>query len=129
MASILVVHGIGQELEGPSTLQARLFPALRDGILRAGADMGPSGVSFASYGELFRPESEFLAPAPHYDASDVRPGYEEDLLMALWERAASCDESVIPPRRGSAQPHAVCGPSRPGRAEPVEIPGRNRGIG
>jgi len=97
MAGILVVHGVGQEAQGPSTLQARLFPALRDGILRAGADIGPDDVSFASYGELFRPESEFLAPAPRYDASDVRPGYEEDLLAALWERAADRDEAVIPP--------------------------------
>jgi hypothetical protein len=97
MAGILVVHGIGQELEGPSTLHARLFPALRDGLLRAGADIGPEAVSFASYGELFRPRSEFLAPTVHYDASDVQPGYEEDLLMALWERAASCDGAVIPP--------------------------------
>jgi hypothetical protein len=97
MASILVVHGIGQELEGPSTLQARLFPALRDGILRAGSDIDASEVSFASYGELFRPQSEFLAPAPRYDASDVQPGYEEDLLLALWESAAASDKSVIPP--------------------------------
>lgn len=97
MAGILVVHGIGQEREGPSTLQARLFPALRDGILRAGADIDPDDVSFASYGELFRPESEFLAPAPRYDASDVQPGYEEELLAALWERAAECDRAVIPP--------------------------------
>jgi hypothetical protein len=97
MAGILVVHGIGQEREGPSTLQARLFPALRDGILRAGADIGPEDVSFASYGELFRPESEFLAPAPRYEASDVQPGYEEELLAALWQRAADCDKAVIPP--------------------------------
>jgi hypothetical protein len=97
MAGVLVVHGIGQELEGPSTLHARLFPALRDGLLRAGADIGPEDVSFASYGELFRPRSEFLAPTVHYDASDVQPGFEEDLLMALWERAASCDRAVIPP--------------------------------
>jgi hypothetical protein len=97
MAGILVVHGIGQEREGPSTLQARLFPALRDGILRAGADISPEGVSFASYGELFRPESEFLAPAPRYEASDVQPGYEEELLAALWQRAADCDKAVIPP--------------------------------
>jgi hypothetical protein len=97
MTSILVVHGIGQELEGPSTLQARLFPALRDGLLRAGSDIDASDASFASYGELFRPESEFLAPAPRYNASDVQPGYEEDLLLALWESAAASDKTVIPP--------------------------------
>jgi PGAP1-like protein len=118
MAGILMVHGIGQELEGPSTLQARLFPALRDGILGAGADMDPAGVSFASYGGLFREESEFLAPAPRYDPCDVQPGYEEDLLLALWERAASCDEAVFPPgeealsRTPSVARRALAGLSR-----------------
>lgn len=97
MAGILVIHGIGQEMEGPSTLRARIFPALQDGLSRAGAAIGPEDVSFASYGELFRPAAEFLAPTPYYDDSDIEPGYEEDLLMALWERAANCDEAVVPP--------------------------------
>src|SRR5260221_1270417 len=97
MAGIVVIHGIGQQLEGPSTLSARFFPALRDGMSRAGTDISPDDVAFASYGELFRPKSEFLAPEPYYDASDVEPGFEEDLLMAIWERAASCDRAVIPP--------------------------------
>ena len=97
MASILVVHGIGQELEGPSRLHAWLFPALRDGMIRAGTEIGPEAVSFASYGELFRPESEFLAPTPYFDESDVDPGYEEDLLMALWAAAADHDQDVVSP--------------------------------
>ena len=97
MAGILVIHGIGQEVEGPNTLHARFFPALRDGVSRAGSDIGPEDVSFASYGELFRPAAEFLAPTPYYDESDVESGYEEDLLIAMWNRAASCDETVVPP--------------------------------
>jgi len=97
MADIVVIHGIGQQSEGPNTLSARLFPALRDGMSRAGTDISPDDVSFASYGEVFRPKSEFLAAEPYYDASDVEPGYEEDLLLALWERAASTDSSVVPP--------------------------------
>jgi hypothetical protein len=97
MASILVVHGIGQEAEGPSTLHARLFPALRDGLSRAGRSIAPDEVSFASYGELFRPQSEFLAPAPYYDSSDINPGYEEDLLIAIWARAARGEDTVVPP--------------------------------
>jgi hypothetical protein len=97
MASILVIHGIGQEMEGPSTLRARLFPALQDGLSRAGTDICPEEVSFASYGELFRPAAEFLAPTPYYDDSDIESGYEEDLLMAIWERAASCDDTIVPP--------------------------------
>jgi hypothetical protein len=97
MAVILVVHGIGQQLEGPGTLAARLFPALRDGMVRGGTDIDREDVAFASYGELFRPAAEFLAPEPYYDESDVEADYETSLLMALWERAASCDQAVIPP--------------------------------
>lgn len=97
MASILVVHGIGQETEGPKTLHARLFPALADGLSRAGTTLGPEEVCFASYGELFRTPGEFLAPVPYYDASDIDPGYEEDLLMAIWARAAQTDDAVVPP--------------------------------
>jgi hypothetical protein len=97
MASILVIHGIGQELEGPHTLHARLFPALRDGVTRAGSDIAPEDVAFASYGELFRPAAEFLAPTPYYDESDIKAGYEEDLLIVMWQRAANCDENVVPP--------------------------------
>jgi hypothetical protein len=97
MASIVVIHGIGQQSEGSNTLSARLFPALRDGLSRAGIDISPSDVAFASYGEVFRPKSEFLAPEPYYDASHVEPGYEEDLLLALWARAASSEGAVVPP--------------------------------
>jgi hypothetical protein len=97
MAVIVVIHGIGQEREGPHTLHARLFPALRDGVSRAGRDVAPDEVVFASYGELFRAESEFLAPARYYDAADVQPGFEQDLLLALWESAAESDPGVVPP--------------------------------
>jgi hypothetical protein len=97
MADILVVHGIGQQTQGSSTLHSRLFPALRDGMSLAGRHVGADAVVFASYGDLFRPESEFLAPAAFYDESDVEPGYEQDLLLALWRRAVDCDPAVLPP--------------------------------
>lgn len=97
MASIVVIHGIGQETEGPNTLHARLFPALQDGLARAGTAIGPDDARFASYGELFRPPGEFLAPGPSYDSSDIDPGYEEDLLMAIWASAARREDTVVPP--------------------------------
>jgi PGAP1-like protein len=97
MANILVIHGIGQETQGPSSLHARFFPALRDGLSLAGKDVAADSVAFASYGEFFRPESEFLAPDLYYDESHVEPGYEQDLLLALWQRAADCDPAVLPP--------------------------------
>jgi hypothetical protein len=98
MAKVLVVHGIGQEFEGPGTLGDRIFPALRDGLARAGTRISFDEVAFASYGELFRRPGEFLAPTPYFDASSIEPGFEEELLMALWERAAACDKRVVPPQ-------------------------------
>ena len=68
MAKVLVIHGIGQQEQGPNTLHARLFPALQDGLARAGTDIAPADVTFASYGDLFRPAAEVLAPTPYYDA-------------------------------------------------------------
>ena len=97
MARILVIHGIGQEMEGPSSLRAKLFPALQDGLSRVGAYIDPDDVSFASYGEVFRPKAEFLAPTPYYDAADIEQGYEEDLLLAIWERAARYDDAIVAP--------------------------------
>ena len=97
MARIVIIHGIGQQMEGENTLRAGLFPALRDGMSRGGVDVSPEDVSFASYGEVFRPASEFLAPTAYYDEFDVESGYEEQLLIALWRRAAESDETILPP--------------------------------
>ena len=97
MAKVLVIHGIGQQEQGPNTLHARLFPALQDGLARAGTDIAPADVTFASYGDLFRPAAEVLAPTPYYDDADVEPGFEQDLLLAMWERAADCDDNIVPP--------------------------------
>jgi hypothetical protein len=66
-------------------------------LSRAGVRIEPGDVVFASYGEVFRPCAEFLAPEPYYDVSDIEPGFEEDLLLAIWERAARCDEAVVGP--------------------------------
>jgi hypothetical protein len=97
MARILIVHGIGQEFEGPSSLHAKLYPALQDGLSRAGINILAQEVACASYGDAFRPPGEFLAPVPYFDDSDIEPGYEEQFLLAVWESAANRDETVVPP--------------------------------
>ena len=97
MARILIVHGIGQEFEGPGSLKSKLYPSLEDGLSRAGINISAHDVACASYGEVFRPSGEFLAPVPYFDDSDIEPGYEEQLLMAVWQSAASRDETVVPP--------------------------------
>lgn len=97
MARIVVVHGIGQQTEGGLTLHERFFPALQEGVVRASDTVQPGDVVFASYGDFFRPEAEVLSPVPYFDAQDVEEGYESQLLLALWQRAASVDPQVVPP--------------------------------
>jgi len=97
MALMVVVHGVGQQLEGELTLHDRYFSALRQGVVRAGGTVDPGDVVFASYGEFFRPAAEVLSPLPYFDAESVEDGYESELLLALWRRAAAVDPHVVPP--------------------------------
>jgi hypothetical protein len=97
MALIVVVHGVGQQVEGELTLYDRYFPALQQGMIRAGRTIKPDDVVFASYGEFFRPPAEVLSPIPYFDAESVADGYESDLLLELWQRAALVDPRVVPP--------------------------------
>ena len=97
MARIVVVHGVGQQLEGEHTLHARLFPALRDGMRAGGADVKPNDVEFPCYGQLFRPAAEVLSSEPWLDAADVGADFEQELLLAWWSRAAATYREVIPP--------------------------------
>lgn len=64
MADIVLIHGIGQEQEGPASLEARWIPALADGIIAGGhpelaqkiwpIDCERSiDVRMAAYGDLF----------------------------------------------------------------------------
>lgn len=96
MSRIVVVHGIGQQNEGPHTLHERHFPALRQGLSYAGTEVSGNDVTFCGYGRVFRPEAEVLAPETHLDASDV-DDLEAELLAALWRRAAEVDRRVVPP--------------------------------
>ena len=97
MARIVVVHGIGQQTEGALTLHDRFFSALKEGVVRAGGSVQPDDAVFASYGDFFRPPAEVLSPVPNFDGRDVEEGYESQLLLALWQRAASVDPQVVPP--------------------------------
>ena len=97
MARVVVVHGIGQQTEGGLTLHDRFFSALAQGVARAGGSVQPDDVAFASYGDFFREQGEVLSPVPYFDARDVEEGYESELLLALWQRAAEVDSHVVPP--------------------------------
>jgi hypothetical protein len=97
VAQVVVVHGIGQQTEGALTLHDKFFSALAEGVVRAGGSVQPDDVVFASYGDFFRQQAEVLSPVPYFDARDVEAGYESELLLALWQRAAEVDSHVVPP--------------------------------
>ncbi len=97
MARVVVVHGVGQQIEGSCTLHRSFFPALCDGLTRAGGSVEPDDVVFASYGDFFRPAAEVLSHGPAFGPGDIESGYETDLMLTLWRRAAEIDPRVVPP--------------------------------
>lgn len=108
MASVLCVHGIGQQVLGERSLLVDWEPALLDGLTRHAAAESAElagvavrgavvDVEMAFYGDVFRSAGSFLAVGdPVYLASDVRPGLERELLAAWWSAAAGIDERVAP---------------------------------
>lgn len=100
MPAIVCVHGIGQQRGGEALLLKDWWPAMSDGLSRAGAAglVAESQVAAAYYGDLFRPPGRFLAAGdPPYTAADVEDGFEQELLAAWWRSAAESDPAVAPP--------------------------------
>ncbi|MEH0416060.1 hypothetical protein [Streptomyces sp. B21-083] len=100
MARVVAVHGIGKQTLGEGTLRKEWLPALNDGLARAGSADGLAepDVAMAFYGDLFRPQGEFLAVGDSpYTAADVAEGFEQELLLAWWSAAAASDPAVVPP--------------------------------
>ncbi|MEU6258666.1 hypothetical protein [Streptomyces sp. NPDC047043] len=100
MARVVTVHGIGKQTLGEATLRKEWLPALNDGLQHNGAAdrLGEADVTVAFYGNLFRPEGEFLTTGdPPYTAVDVAEGFEQELLLAWWTSAAESDPAVVPP--------------------------------
>jgi pimeloyl-ACP methyl ester carboxylesterase len=58
MSRIVMVHGAGNDLWGPSSIKAKWFPALADGLAWHGVAIDQSDVSVAFYGDLFRRDPE-----------------------------------------------------------------------
>ncbi|MEH0415983.1 hypothetical protein [Streptomyces sp. B21-083] len=102
MARVVAVHGIGQQARGEQSLLRLWLPALNDGLTRAEAPgllrETEVAVAVAFYGDVFRPEGQFLAVGdPPYTAADVEEGFEQELLLAWWQAAADSDPAVVPP--------------------------------
>lgn len=99
MARVVCVHGMGQQLRGEATVRAAWWPALADGLRRAGAAglLAESDVAVAFYGDVFRAPGQMLATEIPYAATDVRGDFERELLAAWWQGAAQRDAGVVRP--------------------------------
>lgn len=98
MASIVGVHGIGQQFKGENVLRAEWLPPLRDGLKRAGGSLPrDEDLSCAFFGDLFRPKGRKALGEPRYQASDVAVEWELTTLEAWWGEAAAQDRAVPGP--------------------------------
>ncbi len=99
MVLVVGVHGVGKQVMGEDSLLRDWYPALCDGLRRAGGPLlGVGEVAMGFYGDLFRPPGELLAVGdPRYTAADVAEGFEQELLFAWWRAAAEADARVVPP--------------------------------
>ncbi|WP_327664568.1 MULTISPECIES: hypothetical protein [unclassified Streptomyces] len=100
MGRIVVVHGVGRQLDTAETLLAEVEPAVRGGVgLAVRQDPGLATAPFelvcASYGGLFRRPG--TRGEPYYQAEDVELGFEAELLMEWWREAARSDPAVVSP--------------------------------
>ncbi|MGV9568708.1 antibiotic ABC transporter ATP-binding protein [Streptomyces nigra] len=98
MARVVLVHGVGQQYEGPQLLALRLGAALRDGVgLASGMALSADDVACAFYGDAFIEPGSRSQSEPPWDEHDVQDGLEADLLSAWWQHAADLSDQVPRP--------------------------------
>ncbi len=109
MSRVVVVHGVGRQLDTAETLSAEVEPALRGGVglaLRRDPSLGrlaDGDIVCAGYGDLYRKSG--ARGEPYYRAEDVQPGFEAELLETWWREAARLDPAIpCPPAPGSSVP-------------------------
>ena len=80
MAAVVMVHGEFNELWGAHEIKARWLPALRDGLVHAGATVAEDDVEVGFYGDLFRRPVE---PGALASFEQTRAGVAEMLSGVL----------------------------------------------
>jgi hypothetical protein len=106
MAQIVVVHGIGQQLEGPETQALQWRAPLVDGVrLSGGPAVNQADVLVAFYGDLFRASvtkgAVTKARAIEWTVGDVEDEFERELLVDWAEEAATLEDGNVPPKGGT----------------------------
>jgi len=111
MATVIGVHGIGQQYKGENLLRQVWRPALRDGLSRVERSLADGvDVACAFYGDLFRPTGGKATGDPPYEAADVDEPFEQELLDA-WAAEAARVEGGDPdaPAKGRRVPRTIQG--------------------
>jgi hypothetical protein len=99
MASIVAVHGIGQQFRGDAIIHSEWWPALLSGLHLAGHDLEDKGELVCPfYGHLFRKPGT-LAVTEIYQPKDIMAADELVLLELLWQAAAASEPEKVPSQK------------------------------
>lgn len=118
MATIVGVHGIGQQYKSEAALSRVWRDELRGGLRLAlrerrdtSTDPNPA-FALAFYGNVFRRTVKSAASTELLDAADLTES-EQDFLLQLWAETAAVDPAVPPP----AQSYKTTGIARTAAAQ------------
>jgi pimeloyl-ACP methyl ester carboxylesterase len=97
MALVLAIHGVGQQFKGSAVIHREWWPALSDGLARAGcAVLSPDQLDCVFYGDIFR-SAGGLSGESRVRPEDLRQE-EIELLSLLWDAASALDAQKVPNR-------------------------------
>jgi hypothetical protein len=92
------IHGIGYQRLTSTTEQPKWRGALAHGLENASVDVSlAEQLLFVGYGDLFLPKGTLASADPNYDASDLDPGFETELLQLWFEEARLRDPNLPKP--------------------------------
>ena len=102
MATIVGIHGIGQQFGGGYQIGRAWYDAVRDGLTAAGFQrkaraLTPDDMRVGFFGDLFRSPGAMAAQNAPFSPADIAPGLERELLAALYCAAVEQDPSLGPP--------------------------------
>jgi hypothetical protein len=98
MSTIIGVHGISNEFEGPASLAANWLLRIQDGMLLAGRP-APDASQFACafFGDLFRPSGKKSLGGPRLTSKDITSDDEIELLRRWCAEARRQGEPLLSP--------------------------------
>jgi hypothetical protein len=95
MATIIAVHGIGQQFKGDAIIHREWWPALQSGVHLAGHELTDGQAMVCPfYGHLFRRKGTLAAAEPVINPSEVT-AEEAQLLELWWHEAARLEPDKV----------------------------------